>query len=197
MDQIIEDEFIGNDEPIFEKYPDKEIKILDTRVNATTYVAQQSVIGSLNLISAGDAFNNRDGRFIKACGLRIRGMSIQSGGTANDYQTLYILQDRMCNGALPATSAIFQNTTAVDELNWLNRERFRVLYKESGSVGPQQSVYNNLDNLIKFESPITIGFNGTGGAITNVVSNNIIAVICSWNGSITFNGNFRLFFVDD
>lgn len=196
MDAYFEDEFVGQDGPIFEKYKGQQIKCIDTDVNTT--FANQGIIGSLNLISAGDAYNNRDSRQVNACGVRIKGFT-QNGatipGTTLELLTLWILLDTIPNGALPTAAAVWSNTGASRfELNWLNRERFRVLYKVVVQSGG--SKIGALDELILFNEPITIHFNGTGGAITNVVKNNIIVVAEGYSGSTGVFANFRLFFVD-
>jgi len=118
---------------------------------------------------------------------------------------IYVVQDTQANGAAAAVSDVFVGGAAVTgHRNLSNSQRFKVLKKFTGSLAPAAGVSTALNGATRYiefykKCNIPYEFSGTGGAITDIRSNNIFLIagaVGTADDLIAVSGTTRLRFTD-
>jgi len=184
----------------------QELKFLDTAVGITLDTTVEEVT-SLNLITQGDANNNRDGSVvqIKSCQITGRVANVPAAAaTSAGIAYIWVVLDRQPNGAAPTVTDYLTSTTASTALPLVNNQyRFRTLGRIVIPLNSQAGVttaYNNQSlevNWFKsFKTPIECRFKGDAGTVADVTTNNIhlIAGAADADDIIAFNATCRIRF---
>ena len=120
------------------------------------------------------------------------GLTGTSTGTVDCVQ-LCIVQDKQCNGALPADTDIFVSDNAWSQFNRYNSHRFKIHYNLRAT---NITAVLPISELIEFKNPIVIHFKDTGSTITSVIDNNLVVTIGSFNGVTNLYCSFRIYYED-
>lgn len=148
----------------------------------------------------GSGFANRIGTKIKVTSFYIRGtVSVQfahnnpivSGNVPCFSARITLLLDYQPNGANPAATDVYSNTSSVSQLNLVNRDRFKILKEKTIVFDPYivnatnntGSASNQIKQIKMFKKcAIPIFFNnGNAGAASDINSNNIVMLLQSDN----------------
>ena len=136
---------------------------------------------SLVEIAQGTHIYSRIGSQITVTNIMIRGC-IKTPTTAGDTPaynncvTVYVVQDRQSNGAIPTTGQLLTVGTYTDPSttmrNLANRSRFRILAKRQmiliGGTNANTYYYE-----ISIKKPIKVTYDGDGGTYNEIKTNNI------------------------
>ncbi len=189
---------------------DKERKFHGLSDESNTFTTAGARV-NLNLIPQGVTEITRIGRkiFVKVINLRLSFIlspqtSVQVPATSR--VRFLLIQDKQCNGALPATTDILETADEMSYLNLANQSRFRVLkdwletMDSPGGAG-DGSVANDWSgkqHVFKYHKKcnIPIEFNSTTGAVTEITSNNIIVLALANNTNAIWSIWCRLRFTD-
>lgn len=184
----------------------QELKFLDTAVGITLDTTVEQVT-SLNLVTQGDANNNRDGSVIQVKSVQITGRVANvpaAAATSAGIAYIWVVLDKQPNGAAPTVTDYLTSTTASTAMPLVNNQyRFKTLGRIVIPLNSQAGVttaYNNqsqnVDWYYKFKKPLEIRFNGNAGTVADVTSNNIhlIAGAADADDIIAFNATFRIRF---
>lgn len=185
----------------------QELKVFDTALSFQFDTTGTVEVPSMNLVQTGDTLNNRDGATIKIKSLQVRGQVTFIPGaaaTAAAVSYLYLVLDRQPNGAAPAVTDVFTSTALNAAMpNVPNQFRFKILRRFayiSNSQAGVTTAYNNvchvIDEYIRFEKPIEVRFTASTGAITDVVTNNLLLIAGSnlQDDTVGFDGTARIRF---
>lgn len=168
-----------------------ERKFIDLVSNG--YTLQASSTGALLLLNGvgqGTNLTDRIGDSVLVKSIYIEGF-LQLNTSTQDLVRLQIVLDRQANGASPAWSDVYENTTpACCALrNKLTTNRFRVLTQRILTLN------NNGDQLVRFKMFIPLRkfhtkYNGTGATIASLYTN---ALYFSLSGNVTTNMSVAAF----
>lgn len=147
-------------------YKGKELKFLDTDLNAGTFSTSGSIT-CLTLIAAGNDNSNRIGRALMLKSVYIRGFIAGDTIAAACYRWL-VVYDKNPQGALPAITDILTSIDMRAMVNLNNTERFSIIMDQVGQVEFTQLVKMPVSKYAKLNLPMT--FNGTGAPIANITS---------------------------
>lgn len=184
----------------------QELKFLDTAVGITLDTTVEQVT-SFNIVTQGDANNNRDGSVIQVKSVQINGRCANipaASATSAGIAYIWVVLDKQPNGAAPTVTDYLTGTTAPTALPLVNNQyRFKTLGKIVIPLNSQAGVttaYNNqsmpVEWYYKFKKPLEIRFNGNAGSVADVTSNNIhlIAGAADADDIIAFNATLRIRF---
>jgi len=190
-----------------EDYESIEVKTIDID-STSSNVTSTPGITLLNGVANGTDFTDRIGRRIFMKSLYFRGFLRPEDDTAaNNSVRIAIVYDCDPNGAAPAWTDIFKQSTTTSQLNLNNRDRFQILYDEIYALGAVQTTANqafsNGDNQYAFKEYIPIMddtiFGGTTAVIASIRSG---AVWLCWLGEgaagngATLGWSTRIRFID-
>jgi len=161
-----------------------ELKSHSSNISGAFDATGEVIKNSVVLIAQGDSSVERDGRKATIKSMTVRGtfhyVPAATSGTAAAY--LYIVLDTQANGAAPAFTDVFDSTSA-DRcmLNLDNSARFKILKKvcvpfvaPSGVAAAKVNMIVPVEFHLKLNIPIE--WSSTTGAITELKSNNILAL---------------------
>lgn len=186
----------------------QELKVGDTTFSGLTVDSTMEIPGgSINLITQGDAVQNRDGNVVEVKSVEWSfDFQLQPAASANGSTVVHfwLIQDRQPNGAMPAISTIFTSDNAALATTVAgNQYRFKILKRDvvvMNSPAGVTTAYNNsaafLNGYHKFKKPVQIRFNGNAGTVADVSTNNFFVVMGSTfsDDLVTFSGWTRLRF---
>jgi len=183
-----------------------EKKFLDS-IWSGTMNAAASVDLDANLIGQGAGQSQRVGRKCIIKSIHLRGVVAMDPGAdaaAADIAYLYIILDTQCNGANPAVTDIFTDVNLEEAMiNMANSNRFKVLKRmtfELQATAGVTTAYNQTVREVEWykKCDIPIEFSGATGALTEIRSNNIIAVsgLAVGDASVNYGGVCRVTFTD-
>lgn len=188
----------------------QELKVLDTSISTLIDTTTEVVNNTLNLVTQGDSFNNRDGATIQISSVQIVGRVTQVPGaaaTSAPIAYIWLVWDKQPNGAAAtATGATgyLTSATANEALPTVPLQyRFKTLKRWVIPLSSQAGVttaYNNVSQEVeffkKFKTPIEVRFTANAGTIADIASNNLllIAGAADSDDTITFGGTARIRF---
>lgn len=209
--------------------PSSELKFFDSSNNSFTCNLAGSVVsytdtsltsttstGSINQVVQGDTEVNRNGRQIIIKSVELRGYIDPNLSTLDfNIVNLYLIQDKQCNGALPAFNDIFITIPSANRGNRFpqvsNKKRFKILKKwhiplssTNNSIATPgapgvitfYAPIHVLDSYIKCNIPIEYDSSVSTGAIASVKSNNLLLVACDLLSEAILTINVRIRFTD-
>lgn len=198
-------------------FPPGEMKYFDTAYGPTAItavtttwpsgtLANPTTINTLIAPTTGALLNNRIGREVKVCRIKINGtvylntQSSQSLATPAVKLRFLLVQDEQTNAAAMTSAALLSDASDVNNTiqtfqNSANFGRFRVLKDQffilqnpalTGTAGSANIVQNGVKRPFKmthtFKTPVSVRFNSTnGGTIADIVDNSF-HVICAADG---------------
>lgn len=145
------------------------------------------------VIEQGSDFNQRTGRFIYVRSIQLV-ITLQHGATpASNLHTFCLVLDTQCNGANAVYGDIFEGNTQDAFLDLQTGGRFKILKRFSMSMNEKEAgeqAYYQKRFFIRFKEPIPIQFDGSTGAVGDLVNNNIFLTYATW-GDYTNHAQFR------
>lgn len=210
--------------PAMQRGNKNEKKWVDLGITGSHFDNVSTEIYLLNGLQRGtDAFN-RIGRRVQMKSIHIRGYVVNNGTTASpqpDYLRCAIVYDREANGATPAWSDIFQDTTltgattstALASLNLNNADRFAVLKEwrwstvggtpNTATADPAQSFPTATEMQIRWNKKVNLDvrFNsGSAGTASDITTGALYlctqGVNTSANHQWDLNWDSRVRFLD-
>lgn len=188
-----------------------EVKFFDTALSFTfDSTGEVPATGQLSLVAQGAGNQQRNGYLINVKSLQIRGVVAFTPAAAAQAATnavMHVMLDRQPNGAAAAITDALTSTAIYKALPVVPAQyRFKTLRRIVIPMNSQAGVttayngYNTvIDEYIEFKKPIQIRYNGTTGAITELITNNLFLFAGSDGSSddtIAFDGNARIRFTD-
>jgi hypothetical protein len=166
-------------------------------------------------ISLGTSMDSaRIGRKIKLKSIHLKGVltRLASAGTTAPgaaVVTIYCILDRQANGAAAAVTDVFTSTNVRGAfVNLANSQRFKVIRKltyemnqaaAGGNVGGTDTNWSDVDQHVEWYKKCSIPIlysEGAGGAITDVMSNNVFFIVGLNNSGadaeVVFNGGVMI-----
>lgn len=195
--------FIGR----FQGMQKQELKYLDLDFNdALISTGGTIIMTSLLGIAAGTGPSERLGRriFVKSIDFRGNLYIAPDSSVGHDEVRVLIYQDAQCNGAVAATTDILDFAGNHDWMSYRNLEhlrRFKLLCDKKISLNCQAGGYDGTDihwgaKTVNFKKHLklnmTVDYESTTGAITELSSNNIGVMGVSAQNQTTFNGKIRV-----
>ncbi len=187
-----------------------EAKFLDTTLaNAagSTTATNTQATGSFNLVAQGTAENERIGRTILVEKLYIKGRfeSTAGGASSADTVRLVIYIDHQTNGVATPSADLFETNNSVYTFqNLANSGRFTILKDLFFSMNDYVNdtdinSFSSSQVPFKFSKRLNckIQFNSTTGAIAEIESNNIHAMMINQNANVKFDGTARIRYRDN
>lgn len=177
-----------------------ERKHFDDQTTATVQ-SETPILHPLAIVLQNATGTGRNGDQIKTLGSRLSYLIKISASAASTQFRVLLIQDKQCNGALPAAGDVLEDVTVTDAMvspiNLDNKYRFRILHDKVHqlSISGNQSVYvrRQIKHMFK------VRYDATAGAITDLTSNNLFLMLISSETTntpvITFH--HRLRFVDN
>lgn len=164
--------------------------------------------GSINLIAQGVTESQRIGRKCTIKNINWRGqLQLVASATIGTPQTcrLMLILDKQCNGAAATVGGVLESTNYQSFNNLANKGRFQTLSDQAYTLNPKAAGGNGtandvaavlMDFAIYKKCDLSIEFDSTAGAITEIRSNNLfILLITSDTGSlISLDSKIRLRF---
>jgi len=170
---------------------------LDTSFGSTTTTDVYYASG----ISQGTDIGNRVGDSIKIQSLSFRGhVTIGAAATSTRYR-LILVRDMQNQGSLPTAAQIFETVSAgVTERsppNYINRDRFAVLYDEFFCLNPATSYIHPIEADVPLDRHIR--FRGTTNGVASAAEGSLFWVSVSSEGVNfpTAAAYLQLTFTDD
>jgi len=190
---------------------DQERKFHDLDVDDAV-VATGGTVTHLNVIAQGVTEATRVGRkcTITHIGwrytVRLPETVQQASPTAGDTVRLMLILDKQANGAIPSVTDVLESAEYQSFNNLANKGRFRVLMDRTIDINYlvmasdaaskyDQGQVEQSDSFYK-KCNITIEYDSTTGAITEVRSNNLLLLAISSQGTASFVSKLRLRFTD-
>ncbi len=151
-------------------------------------------------VAQGTGVSDRIGRKIWIKSLEIQCRLQQ--GTATTYQKIMIaliLDTQSAKHTNTEFQDIFEFNDENSIVNMDNTGRFRILRR--WNFNPKNSMTTNgtyvkFEHYIKFKKPLLIRFDGTTGAATETVDNNLLMAFIGSSGTCTLNGSMRIRYTD-
>lgn len=188
-----------------------EMKALNTALSFNFDNTAGTEITSLNLVTQGDSFDNRDGATIKISSLEIVGRLFCTPAAATSSAPtayMWVVLDRQPNGAAAtgagANTAYLTSTDAPTALPVIPMQyRFKTVWRMAISLPSQAGVsgaYNGMSAPVhfykKFKKPIEVRFSANTSSIADIQTNNffIVAGLSDADDTVTFNGTSRIRF---
>lgn len=188
-----------------------ELKFHDVSPGDSPTVTAGIITTSLNLIAQGTTEKTRIGRkcVIKSINWHwnITLPPSTAAADAGDNVRVMLILDKQANGAVPVVLDILELEQYQEFRNLANSGRFQVLYDRTypvlasagsgrGSTDTLSYGEGHLVGTFYKKCNIPIEFSGVTGAITEIRSNNLIALFISESGKATFGSRMRLRFSD-
>lgn len=195
----------------------QEKKVID--INAAAYAVEQTgtVLILANGCIAGSQNFNRIGRKISLKSLQIRGFLQPTDFSTNaTLARMLVIFDKQANGAAPTfanivTSQNIAGTTSsvvTDMVNLDNRDRFEVIRDKMFVLGRSNNTATQtsdtafpliVEEYIKLGNREVVYNAGTAGTVGDIQSGSLYVIWISSEANasgVTFNGSFRLRFLD-
>ncbi len=187
-----------------------EMKFFDLTIDDAVIGTGANIVqDSCNKIPQGVTESTRIGRkcTVKAINWRFTMTLDSNANFANgqDVVRVILYLDKQCNGATAVNTQILESSNVHSFNNLANKSRFRTLmdrtydlYKFGGApsgAAYATGEYGVTDSLYK-KCNIPIEFDNTTGAITEIRSNNIGVMLCTFTGIASFTSKMRLRFSD-
>lgn len=194
-----------------------ELKFLDTTCDDALVSTSGTLNGDITplngliLIPQGDGESARIGRKVNITKIGIRMTLVLPNTTTlalmDDTVRVILIQDKQCNGALPAVTDVLQNASFDSFNNLANSQRFHTLWDKTVSLStmglgvttaPAQSsapVNKSISKYIKCNIPIE--YSGTTGNVTTIRSNNIFFLYISRSGAMKVECEMRFRYSDN
>lgn len=160
-----------------------ELKVLDS--NAAGFGSACDTTGAVTLINGiatGTDFNARIGRKIIMKSLYMRGWYRNVDLTCSDSAIrIVVVYDAQTNGAAPAYTDVFTTSDPLAHINLNNRDRFKVLYDKSTTLGGISTTatqtfstagsHGQIKKYLKLNHEVI--FSGTGATVGSIASGSI------------------------
>lgn len=188
----------------------QELKGVDTSIATTIDSTTEVINNTLNLITQGDSFNNREGATVMLKSIEITGRLDLLPATATSstgVAYIWIVLDRQPNGAAATatgTTGYLTSANAYEALPTIPLQyRFKTLGKicvdltaQAGVSGAYNPTAKPISFYKKFKKPIEVRFTGNAGSIADIATNNIFLVAGSSDVDdlISFGGTARVRF---
>lgn len=191
------------------KLNQQELKVLDTALSFNfDATGEVPATGQLSLVVTGDTLANRDGAVIQAKSIQIRGnLQFVPAAAATSATSCYLMVvlDKQANGAAAAATDVMTGTNFATAMpNVPNKYRFKILRRlvypmisAAGATTAYNNVVANVDEYIRFNTPIEMRYTASAGAVTDLASNNIFLLAGTDGNSddaVSFTGTARLRF---
>lgn len=160
---------------------------------------------SFNLIPGGADPEERVGRKIRVFSMHVRGnITVASASDATpacvDHIRLVYVQDKQCNGTVPAVTELLETADINSFLKLENSGRFRILKEINHAVAHSTSCGNGSANdhgensypfkfTLTWKDPLIIEWGGITGTISTVKSNNLYCMMISEGAIATMGMN--------
>lgn len=194
-----------------------EKKFFDTALAAVALTSGGAVMSSsINLVSQGNAENNFVGRKFTIKSIQMKGNLVKASNSnatlgsviSNAGFRMLLILDKQANGAALTVAELLENADINGLLRAENASRFTVIKEWKGQINSQVckddtgnvfatgATTASVKYFKKCNIPIEMG--STGGAITEVRTNNLALVgFCSTSDTLlTFTGRWRIRFSD-
>lgn len=183
-----------------------EKKVIDLAAN--TYACDNvGTLTALNLVATGSDFTQRIGRRITIKTVQLEGMLGPVDSTTNMTKVqMWLVYDSQPNGVLPAITDFMSQSRADAFLNLNNRDRFKVLWNLSTTLGGNNNIATqpyqapavaNVSVYKKCSLPVV--YDGAGATMADVQTG-AVYLICLGNQiagtGAAFTGSTRIRFVD-
>lgn len=187
-----------------------ERKFFDRDLEDPVVDSDGTVSGTLIAIPQGTGESERIGRKITIRHLywyvSLVKLAASSSTNSSDTVRIMLIQDRQCNGATPGTLDILVDTDYRAFYNLTNRSRFRFLVDKTYAMTCPSGTGTDTTGLLWGEAAkhlvfniplaIPIEYDGVTGGITEIRSNNIIALFISRKGTINLHSKLRFRYTD-
>lgn len=190
-----------------------ELKFHDQDVDDAVVAAGINVASSLLTIPEGNGEEQRVGRkiVIKKIAWRfdLELPTTATAGQTSDTVRVMLVLDKQCNGALPTATNVLKSAEWQSFNNLSNSMRFTVLYDKLFAINCQAgSGRGSTDTLSWGVTTITDSFykecdirveydnSATTGVITSIRSNNLVVLLGSRRGFVSFSSKMRIRFND-
>lgn len=191
----------------------QESKFLDTSISTLIDATPELINNTLNLVTQGDTASTRDGNVIVISSIEIIGRLAQVPAAATvsaPIVYIWLILDRQCNGNAPAATGSALSPLQYDGTNACtlrpipaNQWTFKTIKKWAIPLNSQAGVSTAFNNVScdfsyykKFKNGLEIRFNGNGGTISDIMSNNLflLAACQDTDDTVNFTGNCRIRF---
>jgi len=182
-----------------------EQKFWDSGISAT--IASGQVQNTLNDVAQGTGQSQRVGRSIMVTAVQCRGHlelpTAANPDEGSDRVRVMLVLDKQANGAAAAITDVLQSATTYSFNNLSNVNRFRVLYDKiltlnsGGSAGgglQTSSVQHQFTIYQRCRVPIQ--YNGPGGTLPDIQSNNFLMIFLSDSGLTGVQSVTRIRYID-
>jgi len=188
-----------------------ELKFCDqTNIGVSAYTLNGSQgLVPLNLIAGGTAYNQRVGNSVKAFSNLFRGHFTYTDPDNSTVVRCALIMDTQAHTASPVPSDVYQNTSAgiistITPINYLNGDRFKVLWERTFQMGPASDVATNTpginDTVIKscykkmstnfrYNDATTSNFDTNGLYFWACCDNLSVPVVVYWYNRLRYSDN--------
>ncbi len=186
-----------------------ELKFFDLDLDDALIASGGTITDSINKIPQGVTEITRVGRKCTIRQINWRfdlQLPTQTGASAGtDTVRVLMYLDKQANGATAAITDILESADFQSFNNLSNKRRFRTLMDRTYAINAEAGggdgtnedyAANTLTDSFYKKVNITIEFNSTAGAITEISSNNIGVLLISRSGLVAFSSKIRLRFSD-
>lgn len=152
-------------------------KILDPIADTSLNVVNSAAVQLLNGITAGDDYNNRDGRRVIMDTLHLRGDFFYAGATAAhpaDHVRVLVVYDKQPNGTAAIQGDLFTTASGDTFINPNNLGRFEILWDKAWTL-PQVPVnttspvyFPQINQMIRIKRGVQ--YSGTSSTIASIAS---------------------------
>lgn len=197
--------------------PGGELKFLDANADDLAVSATGTINGDVTaangiiLIPQGDGESERIGRKVNITKIGVR-MTFELPNTTtltnmSDVVRVILVQDKQCNGALPAVLDVLAGANFDSFNNLANSQRFHTLWDktvalstmnlgtETGVAHYAAPVTKCVSKYIKCNIPIE--YSGTTGNVSTIRSNNLFFLYISRNGAMKIECQLRFRYSDN
>jgi len=166
------------------------------------------ITSSCLLIAQGTGESQRIGRRITIRSIQWRYDLILPFTTSvsnHDIVRIIVYQDKQTNGATASISDVLETDQYQSYYNLANKNRFRILYDRritqnvaaaAGDGSTNDTISNAYQGTWNKRVNIPVEYSGTGGALTDLRSNNIGIMLLSKNGGSILLSKMRIRFSD-
>lgn len=158
-------------------------KIFDALADQSINVVTAASINLVNGITAGDDYNNRDGRRVVMDTLHLRGDFFYASATdahAADHIRLLVIYDKQANSTVMTQSDLFTGASGDTFVNYNNLARFEVLWDQDWTLPQIPAGTTSMILFPKINKKIRVRrgvqYSGTSGTIGSIATGALYVV---------------------